>query len=111
MKTYFKEDIFMSKINLKGINASAVARVLILILAITNAILQMLGYKVLPIENSAIEEIVSGIFLVAMTLYNTYKNLNVSTAAQTAQSVTDAIKNGEITVDQIKEVVEQLKNR
>ena len=39
------------KINLSGINASAVARIVILLLALVNATLQMLGFNTIPITN------------------------------------------------------------
>lgn len=52
----------------------------------------MLGFTTLPIENEEISNIVSIIFLIATTLYNTYKNRNISTASQVSQNITDAIK-------------------
>ena len=41
----------MKKINLKGVTIEAVVGVLILLLALINAILQMFGKNVLPISN------------------------------------------------------------
>lgn len=99
----------MSKINLKGITKEALINVFILLLALANAILQMLGLNVLPIENKDLSEIISILFLIATTLYNTYKNRNVSSASQIAQQVTDSIKNGELLIGEVEELLNKVK--
>ena len=99
----------MKNINLKGVNAETVTGVLILLVALVNAVLQMFGINTLPIENGEISEIVSTVFLIITVLWNTYKNRNVSTASQTAQQITDAIKNGEILVEDVTELINKCK--
>lgn len=99
----------MKKINLKGITAEAVINVALLILALVNAVLQMFGINTLPIEDSDISAIISGIFVVVTALYNTYRNRNVSSAAQIAQQVTDAIKSGEVLAEDIETAIEKCK--
>lgn len=99
----------MKNLNLKGVTTESVVGVLVLVLALANAVLDMFGMKILPITNDDIYTVVSGIVLVGSALYNTYKNRNVSSASQTAQQITDAIKNGEILADDIKEIVGKLK--
>ena len=42
----------MKKLNLKGVTSEAVAGVLILIIALVNAVLQMFGYNTLPIADA-----------------------------------------------------------
>lgn len=101
----------MKRINLKGINAKSVAGVLILVIALINAVLQMLGFETLPISNEEVSTIVSSIFLIGSAIYTTYKNFNCSTASQTAQRVTDAIKQGEILVEDVDELIDKCKNR
>lgn len=101
----------MKKINLKGINAKSVAGVLILVVSLVNAVLQMLGFETLPISNEEVSTIVSSIFLIGSAIYTTYKNFNCSTASQTAQRVTDAIKQGEILVEDVDELIDKCKNR
>lgn len=100
----------MKKINLKGITAETVAGVLVLLVALVNAVFQMLGFDTLPIENEEISNIVSIVFLIATTLYNTYKNRNISTASQVAQNITDSIKNGELLVDDVTALLDKCKN-
>ena len=99
----------MKNINLKGVNAETVTGVLILLVALVNAILQMFGINTLPIENGEISEIVSTVFLIITVLWNTWKNRNISTASQTAQQITDAIKNGEILVEDVNELINKCK--
>lgn len=99
----------MKKLNLKGVTPEAITGILILLLALINATLQMFGINTLPIENEEISNIISTIFLIITALYNTWKNRNLTTASQTAQQVTDAIKNGEILADDIMFIIDKIK--
>lgn len=99
----------MKKINIKGITPSAITRVLVLIVALVNTILQMCGINALPITNDDISNVVSIVFLIIMTLYTTYKNLNVSSASQIAQNITDSIKNGELVAEDVEEILKKIK--
>ncbi len=99
----------MKNINLKGVTKEALIGVALLILSLVNAILQMFGLNTLPITNDQISEIVSTGFLIVMVLYNTYKNRNVTKASQKAQEVIDAIKNGEILIEDIDKILVDLK--
>ena len=99
----------MKNINLKGVNAEAVTGVLILLVALINSVLQMFGINTLPIENEEVSNIVSTVFLIVTAIWNTWKNRNISTASQTAQQITDAIKNGEILVEDVTELINKCK--
>lgn len=99
----------MNKINLKGITREAITNVLILGVALVNAVLQMLGINALPIENEEISVIISGVFLVSTALWNTWKNRNITTASQAAQQVADAIKNGELLIEDIQALISKVK--
>lgn len=84
----------MKKINLSGVTAEAVTGVLLLVIALVNAVLQMFGINTIPIADSDVSEIVSTVFLIVTALWNTYKNRNISSASQISQEITDAIKMG-----------------
>ena len=99
----------MKNINLKGVTAEAVTGVLVLLVALVNAALQMFGINTLPIENGEVSEIVSTVFLISTTLYNVYKNRNITVASQKAQQVTDAIKAGEILVEDVDTLLSKCK--
>ena len=99
----------MNKINLKGVTKEAVAGILILLVALVNAILQMFGIETLPINNEEVSTIISTIFLIVTALYNTWKNRNITTASQSAQEITNAIKNGEILVEDVEVLINKIK--
>lgn len=99
----------MKKINLSGVTAEAVTGVLLLVIALVNAVLQMFGINTIPIADSDVSEIVSTVFLIVTALWNTYKNRNVSSASQISQEITDAIKNGEILVDEVEELLQKVR--
>ncbi len=99
----------MNKINLKGITSEAITGVLILVVALINAVLQMFGINTLPIENEEISVIVSGVFVIGAALYNTWKNRNVTPASQIAQQVTDMIKNGELLIEDVQALISKVK--
>ena len=100
----------MKNINLKGVTTEAVTGVLILLVALVNAVLQMFGINTLPIANEDVSSIVSMVFLIVTTLYNVYKNRNISTASQVAQSVTDSIKSGELLIEEVDELLDKVHN-
>ena len=99
----------MNKINLKGITSEAVTGVLILVIALINAVLQMFGVNTLPIENEEISVVVSGVFVIGAALYNTWKNRNMTPASQIAQQVTDMIKDGELLIEDVQALISKVK--
>ena len=101
----------MKNINLKGITAETVTGVLILLVALINAVLQMFGINTLPIENEEVTNIVSTVFLIVTALWNTWKNRNVTTISQEVQQIADAVRNGEILEDDVKELINKIKTK
>ena len=99
----------MKNFNIKGLTPQSVGGVFILLLALVNAILQIFGYKPVQIGNDEIYEIISTIFLIGASIYTTYKNFNVTTASQTAQELTNAIKNGEVLIAEVDDLLEKVK--
>ena len=95
----------MKKLNLKGLTPSSITTVVVLLIALINAVLQIFGINTIPVTNDEVSEIVSILFLIVTSLYSTYKNFNVTSASQTAQNITDAIKNGELVADDIEEIL------
>lgn len=99
----------MNKINLKGITSEAVTGILVLLVALVNAVLQMLGINILPIEDVEISAIVSGAFLALTALWNTWKNRNLSPASQVAQNISDALKAGELVEEDVKALLKKVR--
>lgn len=98
----------MKKINLKGIDAKSVTGIVVLLVALVNAILQMIGMDTLPIKNDEISNVVSMIFLFGSAAYTTYKNFNVSEISQVLQKILNGVKSGKISVDDVKEFADKL---
>lgn len=99
----------MKKLNLKGLTPSSITTVVVLLIALINAVLQIFGINTIPITDDEVSEIVSIVFLIVTSLYSTYKNFNVTPASQVAQNITDAIKNGEIVAEDIEELLGKIK--
>ena len=101
----------MNKINLKGVNAETVAGVFILLVALINATLQMFSINTIPIENEEVTNIVSTVFLIGTALWNTWKNRNVTTISQEVQQIADAVRNGEILEDDVRNLISKIKTK
>ena len=101
----------MKNINLKGVTSETVAGVFILLVALINATLQMFGINTLPIENEEVINIVSTVFLIATALWNTWKNRNITTLSQEVQQIADAVRNGEILEDDVKNLIGKIKTK
>lgn len=56
------------------ITSGTMARTLILLLALANQVLSMLGYKLIPIEDEQINDIVTLVFTVGSSLAAWWKN-------------------------------------
>ena len=102
---------YMKNINLKGVTSETVAGVFILLVALINATLQMFSINTLPIENEEVTNIVSTVFLIATALWNTWKNRNITTISQEVQQIADAVRNGEILEDDVKNLISKIKTK
>lgn len=99
----------MNEMNIKGITPSSVGRVLIMLISVLNVCLSMFNKNPVNIDNNLIYDIVSILFVLGMTLYSSYKNFNCSTATQKLQSVLDMVNQGQILMEDVDEMVNQLK--
>lgn len=106
----FKGDDRMNKVNFRGITAENVTGILILLVALINAVLQMFGINTLPIEDGEITNIISTVFLIITTLWNTWKNRNITTVSQEVQQIADAIRSGELLEKDVKELILKIRN-
>lgn len=99
----------MNKINIHGITPEAVTGICVLLLALVNAILQMFGIRTLPFENEEVSDIISTAFLIVTALWNTWKNRNITTISQEVQQIADALKNGEILQEDVRNLISRIK--
>lgn len=108
-RTNFKGDDRMNKVNFRGITAENVTGILILLVALINAVLQMFGINTLPIEDGEITNIISTVFLIVTTLWNTWKNRNITTVSQEVQQIADAIRSGELLEKDVKDLIKKIR--
>ena len=78
-------------------------------MSLINSVLQLVGINALPIENEEVAAIVSSIFIIVTSLWNTWKNRNLSRASQLAQSITDSLKNGEILEEDVRNLINKIR--
>lgn len=81
-----------------------IARTASLGLALTNQILNAFGIQVLPIEDSQLNTLITTGLTVGTSLVNWWYNQNFTGAAKAGQKVTNAIKSGSITTDDVKAI-------
>lgn len=99
----------MNRINIRGITPEAITGICVLLLALANAVLQMFGIRTLPIENEEVSDIISTAFLIVTTLWNTWKNRNITTISQEVQQIADALRNGEILQEDVRNLIGRIK--
>lgn len=75
------------KIDLKNVNAGTVARTLILLLALVNQCLSVMGHAVLPIEDAQLESLVSTLWTMGAAIVAWWKNNSITPAAIEADKI------------------------
>lgn len=90
-------------------NANVIVRFVVLIFSVVNLILNVMGKNPLPFSEGELYTTASAIVAGLAVIWNTWKNNSVTKKAKTADKVLAALKNGEVTVDQVEQMVETLK--
>ena len=97
----------IGKINLKGLSANEIARVLILVITLINAVLNMCGLTPLDISNSDVYNLVSALAVVVSALWNCWKNFNVTEQAQIGQNLINNLKDKVVEMADLEEDEEE----
>lgn len=82
-----------------------IVRVLALVLALINQGLVAFGYSPLPIDDAILEAVLSTGLTVVFALLAMWKNNSFTAAAQVADKVKDALKDGVISPEEIDELI------
>lgn len=82
-----------------------IVRILALVLALVNQCLVAIGYSPLPIDDATLEAIVSTGLVVIFSVISAWKNNSFTAAAQTADKVKEAIKDGVLEPEEIDELI------
>lgn len=91
--------------NLKNVKPSTIVRCIIYILVLINQVLAIFG-KGLPFTTDLAYQIISAVLTVSVGLWAAWKNNDFSKAAIAAGKVLDALKDGKITEEETKEMLE-----
>lgn len=78
------------------ISSGTIARTIILVLALVNQVLSMLGYKIIPIEDEQINDFVTLAFTIGSATMSWWKNNSFSKNAIKADEYKKALKRGVI---------------
>ena len=88
-----------------SVTTGTIVRVLALVLALVNQALVAFGYSPLPIDDSVLEAVVSTGLVAVFAIWSMWKNNSFTAAAQAADRVKDAIKDGTITPEELDELI------
>lgn len=83
-------------------DANLIIRIIVLVAVLINQVLVAMGKNPLPFADETIYEIASVIATVAVSVYNAWKNNNVTNFAKIAQKVLDSLKKGQVTIEAVE---------
>ena len=86
-------------------NTQTLIRTLVLVIALVNQILVASGYSPLPIEEESLEALLSSLFATGASLWAWWSNNSVTAAAKAGDSVKNAIKSGNLSAEEVEELV------
>jgi len=92
---------------MKNIESSTIVRTIVLVIAVLNQVLTMAGKNPLPFSEDELYLGLTNVFTVAATIWGWWKNSSITPAAIQADEIMSAIKDGDVTVEEVKEFIEQ----
>lgn len=88
-------------------DTNLIIRIVVLVAVLVNQVLVAIGKNPLPFADETIYELASVIVTVTVTVYNAWKNNNVTNFARIAQKVLDALKKGQITIEAVETLLSE----
>ena len=74
------------------ISSGTIARTVVLVLALVNQVLSMLGYKIIPIEDEQVNDFITMLFTIGSALAAWWKNNSFTEAAIEGDKYKDIVK-------------------
>lgn len=74
------------------VSSGTIARTIVLVLALVNQVLSMLGYKIIPIEDEQVNDFVTMLFTIGSALAAWWKNNSFTEAAIEGDKYKDIVK-------------------
>lgn len=74
------------------ISSGTIARTIVLVLALVNQVLSVLGYKIIPIEDEQVNDFITMLFTIGSALAAWWKNNSFTEAAIEGDKYKDIVK-------------------
>ena len=74
------------------VSSGTIARTVVLVLALVNQVLSMLGYKIIPIEDEQVNDFITMLFTIGSALAAWWKNNSFTEAAIEGDKYKDIVK-------------------
>ena len=82
-----------------------IIRLGVLLFSLANIILTACDVNPIPVSDDMAYEIISILVVIGASVWNAWKNNNLTPAAKAGQKVVDGIKNGTITAEKVEELL------
>lgn len=89
------------------IKVSTIARIGALLVALANQCLALFGRDILPFTDNAIYQIITVVLTITIAAVNAWKNNDITPMARIAGRVFDALKDGKITEEEVKNLLKE----
>ena len=106
-----KEKITKIADALSGVSVSTWVVLATILLAVTNAILTVTGHNPIEVSNDQLFQYVSWAMVFASIGYGIWKNMSITKSAQTADEVLKLLKQGLVTVAEVQQYIQQVKEK
>jgi hypothetical protein len=106
-----KEKITKIADALSGVSVSTWVVLATILLTVTNAILTATGHNPIEVSNDQLFQYVSWALVFASIGYGIWKNMSITKSAQTADEVLKLLKQGLVTVAEVQQYVQQVKEK
>ena len=90
-------------------NKEVIARFIALGVVLLNTVLSLFGIKPIPFSQDEVYILVSAILTCGITIYTAWKNNSVTAPAKMGDKIMTAIKNGEVTLEAVDELLNAAK--
>ena len=106
-----KEKITKIADDLSGVSVSTWVVLATILLTVTNAILTATGHNPIEVSNDQLFQYVSWALVFASIGYGIWKNISITKSAQTSDEVLKLLKQGLVTVAEVQQYVQQVKEK
>ncbi|OXS26406.1 MAG: hypothetical protein BI182_08410 [Acetobacterium sp. MES1] len=106
-----KEKITKIADALSGVSVSTWVVLATILLAVVNAILTVTGHNPIEVSDDQLFQYVSWALVFASIGYGIWKNISITKSAQTADEVLKLLKQGLVTVAEVQQYIQQVKEK